>query len=252
MRSPATSIFASANSRLLPAGSRLALDWRDPELGEHFLAEPPSPVDLLSRLELASAEAGLPAVAADTLSLAWEDGAGARLSVLARLASPLGDGACEAWMATARTLLDSALEATRAQARADRLEQSRRLQQALYEIAELAGAEVEMSGMLRRLHGIIAALMYAPNCYLVTCDEDLRSVRFIYFADQVDTYVPAEEEEWTERELPSSLTFGLLRHGQALRVRPVADDCRHLGAKCLAPVVTLRGAHDGSHVGAAA
>ena len=202
---------------LLPAGSRLALGWRDPELGEHFLAEPPSPVDLLSRLELASAEAGLPAVADDTLSLAWEDGAGARLSVLARLASPLGDGACEAWMATARTLLDSALEATRAQARADRLEQSRRLQQALYEIAELAGAEVEMSGMLRRLHGIIAALMYAPNCYLVTCDEDLRSVRFIYFADQVDTYVPAEEEEWTERELPSSLTFGLLRHGQALR-----------------------------------
>ena len=38
---------------LLPAGSRLALGWRDPELGEHFLAEPPAPVDLLSRLELA-------------------------------------------------------------------------------------------------------------------------------------------------------------------------------------------------------
>ena len=213
----------------LPLHAQLTMGWHDDSVGQHVLAEPAASADLSGPLEMtlaeaeaeaqaqAQAQAGSPAAGADTLALAWNDDEGARLWLRARLPAPLDADARAAWTAMARTLLDSALEATRAKVRMDKLERSGRLQQALYEIAELAGAEVEVGRMLHRLHGIIDSLMYAPNCYIVTCDENLSSVRFIYFADQLDTYVPDEEEEWTEREMPNSLTFGLLRHGNAVR-----------------------------------
>jgi len=199
----------------LPAGASLAVAWRDETLGSRMLAEPASPADLPPCLELEPAQAGSSEPGA--LAQAWDDEEGARVSLLARLPAPMDEGARRAWLANARMLLDSALDAARAKARADKLEQSRRLQQALYEIADLAGAEVEMARMLHRLHEIIGSLMYAPNCFIVTCGEDLRSVRFIYFADEIDAYEPEGEEEATEREMPNSLTFGLLRHGSALR-----------------------------------
>ena len=206
----------------LPLGTPLAVEWRDPTVGHHMLSEPAAAAampaglaGLSRRVEGGAAVAGPPA--GGTISLAWLDAEGAHLSLQAGLAAPMDEGGRAIWVTMARTLLESALESSRAKARLDRLEQSRRLQQALYEIAELAGAEVEVGQMLRRLHDIIGSLMYAPNCYIVTCDENLSRVRFIYFADQVDVYEPNVDEEWTERELPNSLTFGLLRHGQALR-----------------------------------
>ena len=209
-RMPMARAVAALHAQL-PAGAQLAVEWHDETVGHHCLTEPASLAGLPCLIE------PVPAIGPDDLSLTWSDDEGARLLLLARLPVAMDAGMHTTWAAMARTLLDSALEATRAKARMDKLEQSRRLQQALYEIAELASAEVEVGQMLRRLHDIIASLMYAPNCYIVTCDENLSSVRFIYFADQVDAYEPDVEEEWTERELPNSLTFGLLRHGQALR-----------------------------------
>jgi len=202
---------------LLPAGAQLAVGWRDAVLGNHFLMEPALQAGPARRLELAMVEAGSLAAEPGTLSLTWSDDEQARLSLIVRLPEPMEETARTAWAATARVLLGSALEATRAQARMEKLEKSRRLQQALYEIAELASAEVEMGEMLHRLHAIIGSLMYAPNCYIVTWDDERESVRFIYFADEADDYRPDPEQEWTEREMPNSLTFALLRHGRALR-----------------------------------
>ena len=202
---------------LLPATAQLAVGWRDATLGSHFLMEPVMQAGPARRLELALVEAGSLGNEPDTLSLAWHDAEDARLSLVARLGGPFDPAAREAWLATARTLLESALEATRAQARMEALEKSRQLQQALYEIAELASAEVEMGEMLHRLHAIIGSLMYAPNCYIVTYDEERESLRFIYFADEADDYQPDPDHEWTESDTPHSLTFALLRHGRALR-----------------------------------
>nr|WP_238389838.1 EAL domain-containing protein [Pseudoxanthomonas koreensis] len=202
---------------LLPDRAQLAVGWRDPVLGSHVLVEPVLQAGPARRLELALAEAGTLAAEPGLLSLAWTDAEDARLSLVARLPEDMDAASRDGWLATARTLLGSALEATRAQARVDKLEKSRLLQQALYEIAELASAEVEMGELLHRLHAIIGSLMYAPNCYIVTYDEERQSVRFLYFADEADQYLPDPEQEWTEEEMPNSLTFALLRHGRALR-----------------------------------
>ncbi len=145
---------------------------------------------------------------------AWQDG-DTRLAVVARcadLASPQ-----EAWRSTARVLLEGALHGARLQAQVQQLEQSRRLQRALFEIADLAGTEVEMQEMLHRLHGIIGTLMYAPNCYIVEYDDVRDTLRFLYFADSDDPYLADSGREWSAQEMPNSLTFALLRHGQALR-----------------------------------
>ncbi len=45
------------------------------------------------------------------------------------------------------------------------LEEAERLQQALFQIADLAGADLEMPEMLRHVHGVLGTLMYAENCY---------------------------------------------------------------------------------------
>jgi len=202
---------------LLPAGAQLAVGWRDPTLGSRFLMEPAMQAGPARRLELALVEAGSLASDPDTLSLSWHDAEDAQLSLVVRLAGLMDADARQAWIATARALLESALEAARAQARMEKLEKSRQLQQALYEIAELASADVEVSQMLHRLHAIIGSLMYAPNCYIVTYEDDPESLRFIYFADEADHYKPDPEQAWTEEDMPNSLTFALLRHGRALR-----------------------------------
>ncbi|MBO9716953.1 MAG: EAL domain-containing protein [Pseudoxanthomonas sp.] len=202
---------------LLPPGAQLAVGWRDTVLGSHFLMAPSMQAGPARRLELVLAEAGSLPDEPGTLSLSWHDDEDANLSVVVQLQEAMDEATREQWATTARTLLGSALEASRAQARMDKLEKSRQLQQALYEIAELASAEGETGDMLYRLHAIIGSLMYAPNCYIVTCDDSRESLRFIYFADEADTYQPDPEQEWTEEDMPNSLTFALLRYGSALR-----------------------------------
>ncbi|MCI4567417.1 EAL domain-containing protein [Lysobacter sp. CFH 32150] len=104
-----------------------------------------------------------------------------------------------------------------AQARIASLQKSERLQQALFEIADLAGSDLEMQDMLRRIHAVVGGLMYAENCYIVQYDSERRSVRFLYFADSSDPYVADPEHEIPEDELPNSLTIALLHHGAPLR-----------------------------------
>ena len=75
----------------------------------------------------------------------------------------MGDGERQSWLALAETLLVTTLDASRAQARIVSLEKSKRLQQALYEIADLASADLEMPEMLRRIHAVVGSLMYADK-----------------------------------------------------------------------------------------
>ena len=104
-----------------------------------------------------------------------------------------------------------------AEQRIDSLHRSERLQQALYEIADLAGGSLELQDMLRRIHAIVGELMYAANLYIVLYDEHRQTMRFLYFVDRIDPWVndPGEEMPVTDDE--NTLTMHLLRSGDAMR-----------------------------------
>ena len=196
--------IAERLARTLPPGAGLRVTWRQPDLGEG--ADMAGP-----------AEAG-----AYCLRQAWNGPEGATLDVVASHASPWPDGIEAYWPASARQLLDQALRQELALARIDSLQRSEQLRQALYEIADLAGSNLDLPVMLRRVHSIVGELMYAENFYIVLYDDVRRTMRFLYFVDQLDPWVndPDEEIPVTERE--NTLTMRLLRSGETMR-GPSAD-----------------------------
>ncbi|WP_343225564.1 putative bifunctional diguanylate cyclase/phosphodiesterase [Novilysobacter antarcticus] len=121
-----------------------------------------------------------------------------------------------AWMVLATRTIELHLTAVRARARVKELEKSEQLQQALYEIADLAGSTLELADMLQRIHGVVARLMYAENFYIVLYDEAAQTYRFLYFADQMDTFRPDPAVEIPVDSAPNSLTMALIRHGDAV------------------------------------
>lgn len=149
------------------------------------------------------------------VGVSWTTEDGIRAAVSAQLGEPMLQSAREVWQAMARRLVDAHLATERARARVVSLEKSERLQQALYEIADLSGSDRDMAEMLGRIHGVVRGLMHAENLYIVLYDADRRSVRFLYFADSSDSYEPDPEREIHEDDLPNSVTIALLKHGEA-------------------------------------
>jgi len=204
---------------MLPAGSALAVSWRDWALGTGGLATDLASTALRRRAEqiLADGDAVLRPMPGE-IALTWDNADGnARMALAAAPGEPLDAASASSFSLLARTLIGATLDTARAHARIVSLEKSKRLQQALYEIADLAGTDLEMSEMLRRIHAVVNSLMYAENCYIVLYDDQRRSVRFLYFADQKDPYIAEPERDFSEEEMANSMTFALLRHGQPLR-----------------------------------
>ena len=104
-----------------------------------------------------------------------------------------------------------------AEQRLESLRRNERLQLALYEIADLAGGSLDMSEMLRRIHGIVGELMYAENFYIVLYDELRRKMRFLYFVDKQDPFVNDPDAELDFDQAEANLTLALLRGGTAMR-----------------------------------
>ena len=200
---------ATALCALLPAGAAITLAWSDPVLGEGALAHPEGrtpPVGPVPARRQA-AEAGM------ALQQRWSH-SGADLTLDVTLAT--GTTPPDTWWALARSLFQSTLLLARQRREIASLEESKRLQQALYEIADLAGADLEMAEMLRHFHRVLNSLMYAQNCFIVEYDDIRHRVRFLYFADQKDDFVADPDRSYEEHEMPRSLTFALLRHGEPL------------------------------------
>ena len=203
---------------LLPEGASVAVSWRDWALGSGGALSPGGSPGLRKHSEMALSDPDAESDQGQLLVHAWENADGnARMAVAASLPAALGGAESRSWLALARTLVAATLDALRAQARIVSLEKSKRLQQALYEIADLASADLEMPEMLRRIHAVVESLMSADNCYIVLYDDQRRTVRFLHFVDQKDTYIADPGREFTEEEMPNSMTFALLRHGQAVR-----------------------------------
>jgi GAF domain-containing protein len=92
-----------------------------------------------------------------------------------------------------------------------RLEQTERLQRALYAIADLAGSGLDMQDMLCALHRIVAELMYAENFYIALYDAASDSLRFLYFVDLVDEAAPGHDEVIPMARIERGLSWHLVR-----------------------------------------
>ncbi|WP_249041037.1 EAL domain-containing protein [Marilutibacter maris] len=162
------------------------------------------------------------------VAIVWTAADGARVALAAILSEPMPQVERNEWLDMARALADAYLVAERAQARVKSLEDSERLQQALYEIADLSGSDMDVTEMLERIHQVVAGLMYAENLYIVLYDAVRGTVRFLYFADMRDPYQADPELEIHERELPNSMTIALLKQGEPL-FGPSAEIRHRLG-----------------------
>ena len=87
-----------------------------------------------------------------------------------------------------------------------------------------------MGEMLARIHAVVGSLMYAENFYIVLYDDIRDTMRFLYFADRLDTYEADPGEELHGCDMPNSLTLAILRHGEA--AQGASDAVReHLGVE---------------------
>jgi signal transduction histidine kinase len=122
----------------------------------------------------------------------------------------------QAFFERLRPYLAIALENTCLRQAVKHLEQSDKLQRALFAIADMASSELEMPEMLRGLHKIVGSLMYAENFFIVLHDVAADTVRFIYFADVQDDDKPAPEQTFPLSHFERGLTWYLIREGHAL------------------------------------
>lgn len=221
-RSSAGDALACALQEALPAGSQVVVCWRDAQGRVADSSTPAAPAPL--RADAAAwLERDPPAVGAsgdtrpDRIEAAWWLEDGSRAALVAALPQSMPTPLRAAWLAMARRIVAADLAAVRAHARAEALEKSERLQQALYGIADLAGSGLEMSDLLSRIHGVVCGLTYAENFYIVLYDDVADTMRFLYFADRADPFVADPEQVIRAADTPNSLTLALLRHGEALQ-----------------------------------
>lgn len=128
------------------------------------------------------------------------------------------------WADEVAPLVHNALEMERLRASMSRLERSQRLQRALYEIADMAGSDLDMPTMLAELHRIVGGLMSAENFFIALYESASDSIRFIYFADTAEDEWGASEMVERMADIEGSLTWHLIRGNRALRGAP--DDLR--------------------------
>ncbi len=90
------------------------------------------------------------------------------------------------------------------------------LQRALYAIANLADANLDIHDMLAQVHAICGGLTYAENLLIVMADSDSGAMRVLYYADSVTPHSLKEGQVLAFSEFPNSLTLAVLRLGQPL------------------------------------
>jgi diguanylate cyclase (GGDEF)-like protein len=95
-----------------------------------------------------------------------------------------------------------------------------KLQAALYSIADLASSELDMSEMLRRIHAVVAELMYARNLIIALYNPERETLRFIYHADEKDPGIVDPQAEIPEADMRDTMTMGVIRSGRAVVGRP--------------------------------
>ncbi len=98
----------------------------------------------------------------------------------------------------------------------ERLARAERLQRALFAISDCASSDRDTADVLLELHQIVGRLMYAKNFFIVRYTAEPETMRFVYFADSVDTYVCDPNEVLDTSRLGNSLTLAMLRKGMPM------------------------------------
>ena len=91
------------------------------------------------------------------------------------------------------------------------LKKSDKLQQALFDISNLAYTELDTGILFRKLHAIVASLVYAENFFIVRFNESTGSLNFLYYADSIDKVPVDPEVEWSQEQMANSLTLAMRR-----------------------------------------
>ena len=216
--------LADRLQRALLPGAGLVAAWRESGNGDSGLSVLDASRSAIALARRLLDDSGAPAGADGLMSVAWVLRDGTHVAVVAEPASPVPESVRVDWPRLARELVTAWIELRRAQARAVALQKSEQLQQALYEIGDMAGADLELNDMLRRIHAIVGSLMYAKNFYIVLYDDVRDRMRFLYFADERDPFVADPGVEFGADDMPDSLTLALLRHGEPLQ--GTTDDIR--------------------------
>lgn len=196
-------IFAGVAERLakiLPDGTRVQVKWQQSVLG----------------CGSDTTASGVPETG-ECLRRAWQGPEDAALELAAELPGDWSDAVRDYWLAGAQQLIEQAVQLELAATKIDSLQRSELLRQALYEIADLAGSNLDLPVMLRRVHAIVGELMYAENFYIVLYDARQKTMRFPYFVDQLDPYLNDPDLDIPVVDQDNSLTIHLLRTGETMR-----------------------------------
>lgn len=208
----------------------IAIAWRLPHGTDHSAPAPTEPMDedLLARAEalpgrLARSEdrAGFALCIADGDLAAQGLGAYVVAGVDPGIDDQTIENAFPAWL---RTCISSVLDKNNLRALVSRLDQSERLQHALFAIADMASSGMDMDDMLRRMHQIIASLMYAENIYIALYDKAADEIRFLLFVDTQDVALENISGVITENQqaripmqrIEGGITWHLIHGGKAL------------------------------------
>src|SRR6187397_2014048 len=70
-----------------------------------------------------------------------------------------------------------------------------KVQDALFRIAELAGAAQDMQEFYAAVHAIVGELMYAENFFITLYDEERQLASWPYYRDMMDFQVP-DPNKW--------------------------------------------------------
>jgi len=218
--------LAQLLARTLPTGSTVAVGWDDPLLGMTVSLSGAATAAHGTAVEGMLA-GGPPGEGGYDVSAAWtvDD---TRVALVAQPGRQLPNALREGWVALARSTIDATFASARAQLRIRGLRKSERLRQALYEIADVSGAGLDMREMLARIHAIVGTLMPAENFYIVRYDDVRDTIRFLYFVDERDPWTADPDDEIPVAQMPNSLTVAMLRHGQPM-LGPSAQVRRRLG-----------------------
>ena len=98
-------------------------------------------------------------------------------------------------------------------------ENAEQVQDALYRIAELAGAAQDMQEFYAAVHEIVGELMEARNMFIALYDEERRLISWPYYADEVDPESP-DPNQWFEfgQGDARGVTAYILRTGKPLHL----------------------------------
>jgi len=94
------------------------------------------------------------------------------------------------------------------------LQKSQMLQKALFDISNLVYSEHVSSVLYRKLHTIVASLVYAENFFIVNYNQAKHSMQFLYYADSIDKEPVDPDIEWDDKLLTNSITLAMLKSKQ--------------------------------------